>query len=155
MTPTRLTDSRVRALVRRPRDGGLVKSGEGHLARVPCRVGRHGNADLEGSLRHLVEHQALGIHAADPSPRTGDHPDLAGIPLENRDIEVLEETKRRGRPEGRRTGTYGINWYAIDPASPFGGFKTSGIGRENGREGLESYLEHKAILMPMGYSSQT
>lgn len=53
-----------------------------------------------------------------------------------------------------RTGTYGINWYAIDPASPFGGFKTSGIGRENGREGLESYLEHKAILMPMGYSSQ-
>ena len=54
-----------------------------------------------------------------------------------------------------RTGTYGINWYAIDPASPFGGFKTSGIGRENGREGLESYLEHKAILMPMGYSSQT
>ncbi len=53
-----------------------------------------------------------------------------------------------------RTGTYGINWYAIDPASPFGGYKNSGIGRENGREGLESYLEHKSILMPMGYSSQ-
>ncbi|GAA3033045.1 aldehyde dehydrogenase [Gordonia defluvii] len=52
-----------------------------------------------------------------------------------------------------RTGTYGINWYAIDPASPFGGYKNSGIGRENGREGLESYLEHKSILMPMGYSS--
>ncbi|GAB09714.1 aldehyde dehydrogenase [Gordonia araii NBRC 100433] len=54
-----------------------------------------------------------------------------------------------------RTGTYGINWYAIDPASPFGGYKNSGIGRENGREGLESYLEHKSILMPMGYSSQS
>ncbi|GAC68064.1 aldehyde dehydrogenase [Gordonia soli] len=53
-----------------------------------------------------------------------------------------------------RTGTLGINWYAIDPASPFGGYKNSGIGRENGREGLESYLEHKSILMPMGYSSQ-
>ena len=52
-----------------------------------------------------------------------------------------------------RTGTVGINWYAIDPASPFGGYKNSGIGRENGREGLESYLEHKSILMPMGYSS--
>ena len=52
-----------------------------------------------------------------------------------------------------RTGTYGINWYAIDPASPFGGYKNSSIGRENGREGLESYLEHKSILMPMGYSS--
>ncbi|MCK0439514.1 aldehyde dehydrogenase [Gordonia alkaliphila] len=52
-----------------------------------------------------------------------------------------------------RTGTMGINWYAIDPSSPFGGYKASGIGRENGREGLESYLEHKSILMPMGYSS--
>ncbi|GAB93284.1 aldehyde dehydrogenase [Gordonia rhizosphera] len=52
-----------------------------------------------------------------------------------------------------RTGTLGINWYAIDPASPFGGYKNSGIGRENGREGLESYLEHKSILMPMGYQT--
>ncbi|MEZ5211117.1 aldehyde dehydrogenase [Gordonia sp. (in: high G+C Gram-positive bacteria)] len=52
-----------------------------------------------------------------------------------------------------RTGTLGINWYAIDPASPFGGYKNSGIGRENGREGLESYLEHKSILMPLGYTS--
>ncbi|MGV9713098.1 aldehyde dehydrogenase [Gordonia sp. NPDC003424] len=52
-----------------------------------------------------------------------------------------------------RTGTLGINWYAIDPASPFGGYKNSGIGRENGREGLESYLEHKSILMPMGYTT--
>lgn len=54
-----------------------------------------------------------------------------------------------------RTGTMGINWYAIDPSSPFGGYKGSGIGRENGREGLESYLEHKSILMPMGYSSDS
>ncbi|MDL9945221.1 aldehyde dehydrogenase [Gordonia sp. ABSL11-1] len=54
-----------------------------------------------------------------------------------------------------RTGTLGINWYAIDPASPFGGYKNSGIGRENGREGLESYLEHKSILMPMGYTSES
>ncbi|MCF8570000.1 aldehyde dehydrogenase [Gordonia sp. HY002] len=52
-----------------------------------------------------------------------------------------------------RTGTFGINWYSIDPASPFGGYKKSGIGRENGREGLESYLEHKAVVMPMGYTS--
>ncbi len=52
-----------------------------------------------------------------------------------------------------RTGTMGINWYAIDPSAPFGGYKNSGIGRENGREGLEAYLEHKSILMPMGYSS--
>ena len=50
-----------------------------------------------------------------------------------------------------RTGTFGINWYAIDPESPFGGYKNSGIGRENGREGLESFLEHKSTMLPMGY----
>jgi acyl-CoA reductase-like NAD-dependent aldehyde dehydrogenase len=35
----------------------------------------------------------------------------------------------------------------MDPAAPFGGMKASGIGRELGREGLEGYLEVKAISM--------
>jgi acyl-CoA reductase-like NAD-dependent aldehyde dehydrogenase len=50
-----------------------------------------------------------------------------------------------------RTGTLGINWYAIDPGSPFGGYKNSGVGRENGPEGVLSYLEAKSIILPMGY----
>ena len=29
----------------------------------------------------------------------------------------------------------------FDPASPFGGYKESGFGREGGRHGLEPYLE--------------
>jgi betaine-aldehyde dehydrogenase len=52
-----------------------------------------------------------------------------------------------------RTGTYGINWYAFDMGSPFGGFKCSGIGREDGPEGLAAFCELKSVLMPMGYSS--
>ncbi|BBY55615.1 aldehyde dehydrogenase [Mycobacterium koreense] len=51
-----------------------------------------------------------------------------------------------------RTGTYGINWYAFDPGSPFGGYKNSGIGRENGPEGVEHFTQHKSVLMPMGYT---
>jgi len=51
-----------------------------------------------------------------------------------------------------RTGTYGINWYAFDMGSPFGGYKCSGIGREDGPEGLSSFCELKSILMPMGYT---
>ncbi|HEX7321739.1 MAG TPA: aldehyde dehydrogenase [Mycobacterium sp.] len=50
------------------------------------------------------------------------------------------------------TGTYGINWYAFDPGSPFGGFKNSGIGRENGPEGVEHFTQLKSVLLPMGYT---
>lgn len=51
-----------------------------------------------------------------------------------------------------RTGTYGINWYAFDPSCPFGGYKNSGIGRENGKEGVEHFTQQKSVLMPMGYT---
>lgn len=45
-----------------------------------------------------------------------------------------------------KAGQVGINVHAaIDPATPFGGYKQSGWGREFGREGLEPYLETKAI----------
>ncbi len=44
-----------------------------------------------------------------------------------------------------RTGTYGVNTYTMDFAAPFGGYKTSGIGREFGAEGLAQYTELKAI----------
>jgi aldehyde dehydrogenase (NAD+) len=39
-----------------------------------------------------------------------------------------------------------INGFAHDPAVPFGGFKQSGLGREYGTQGLEAYLEPKAVM---------
>ncbi|MEY2469821.1 MAG: aldehyde dehydrogenase [Actinomycetota bacterium] len=44
-----------------------------------------------------------------------------------------------------RTGSFGINNYGPDTASPFGGFKASGIGREWGDEGLADFIELKSI----------
>ena len=48
-----------------------------------------------------------------------------------------------------RTGSVGINGgMAISPDLPFGGIKSSGVGREWGREGIEEYLESKVIAVP-------
>jgi aldehyde dehydrogenase (NAD+) len=45
-----------------------------------------------------------------------------------------------------RAGTVGVNggiYYSA--GSPFGGYKASGLGRQNGNEGFEQYLETKTI----------
>lgn len=45
-----------------------------------------------------------------------------------------------------RSGQVHINYPAWDPNAPFGGYKRSGNGREYGIEGMEEYLETKAVL---------
>jgi aldehyde dehydrogenase (NAD+) len=55
-----------------------------------------------------------------------------------------------------RTGTYMLNTgVPMDFATPFGGYKESGIGREFGPEGLEIFLEEKSISLPAGFEPQT
>lgn len=49
-----------------------------------------------------------------------------------------------------RTGTFGVNFYAIDPGSPFGGYKNSGIGRECDPR-ARGLIEHKSTMLPAGY----
>jgi aldehyde dehydrogenase (NAD+) len=49
-----------------------------------------------------------------------------------------------------RAGSAMINgglWYGAD--APFGGYKASGIGRQNGVEGFEQYTETKTIAGPL------
>jgi acyl-CoA reductase-like NAD-dependent aldehyde dehydrogenase len=38
---------------------------------------------------------------------------------------------------------------SVDAALPLGGFKQSGWGRENGREGTEIYTEVKSVTMSL------
>ncbi len=48
-----------------------------------------------------------------------------------------------------RSGTLSINggmWFHVD--TPFGGYRQSGVGRENGVLGFEEYLETKVIGLP-------
>ena len=45
-----------------------------------------------------------------------------------------------------QAGTVWINLYrAITYNSPFGGYKASGIGRVNGAEAIEEYLQTKSV----------
>jgi phenylacetaldehyde dehydrogenase len=37
----------------------------------------------------------------------------------------------------------------IDPALPFGGFKQSGLGREQARQGVEAYTELKSVIVKL------
>jgi phenylacetaldehyde dehydrogenase len=49
-----------------------------------------------------------------------------------------------------KSGTVWGNCHAlIDTALPFGGYKESGIGREQGRQGVESYLETKTVIIQL------
>ena len=71
---------------------------------------------------------------------------------------VWTEDNDRGLGVARqvRTGTYMLNApVPIDFATPFGGFKESGVGREFGPEGLEGFLEMKSIALPAGYTPST
>jgi betaine-aldehyde dehydrogenase len=46
-----------------------------------------------------------------------------------------------------RTGQVNINGGGWNAAAPFGGYKQSGYGRENGTYGLDEYLEYKAMQL--------
>jgi aldehyde dehydrogenase (NAD+) len=45
-----------------------------------------------------------------------------------------------------KAGTVWVNTYrAISYLSPFGGYKRSGVGRENGQEAIKEYLQVKSV----------
>ncbi len=46
-----------------------------------------------------------------------------------------------------RAGTVGINEYTVMPNAPFGGYKTSGLGREGGWASIEAFTEVKSVVV--------
>lgn len=89
-------------------------------------------------------------------------PVLCVIPYESLDeaIEIANDTEyglaayvwggdleqARGVAAKLRAGQVCLNGQSGDASAPFGGYKQSGNGRESGPEGLEEFLETKAVL---------
>jgi acyl-CoA reductase-like NAD-dependent aldehyde dehydrogenase len=62
-----------------------------------------------------------------------------------RDLRTAHQMVRR-----LRAGNVRVNAAAaLDFAMPFGGYKQSGWGRENGREGVEAYTELKSVAIDL------
>ena len=61
--------------------------------------------------------------------------------VQGTDLEAARAVARR-----IRSGQVHLNHPAWDPQAPFGGYKQSGNGREYGIEGMEEFLETKAIV---------
>jgi len=60
-----------------------------------------------------------------------------------RDISIAHKLAKKIRAGSVRINTAGT----VDPAMPLGGYKQSGWGRENGREGTEIYTEVKSVTV--------
>jgi acyl-CoA reductase-like NAD-dependent aldehyde dehydrogenase len=56
--------------------------------------------------------------------------------------------RAHGIPKRIRTGTVWVNAYrVVSYMAPFGGFKDSGLGRENGLNAIYEYLEAKSVFL--------
>ena len=63
----------------------------------------------------------------------------------------LDRIKVAGTDGHAQAGTCWINNYNLTPAEiPFGGFKQSGIGRENGLAAVEHYTQLKTVYVELG-----
>lgn len=150
---------RVDGYIRSGREeGAVVVTGGGHPAGLPrgwyveptvfanaTNAMRIAREEIFGPVLTIIPYRddADAVRLANDSPYG-----LSGA--------VWSADEQRGLDVARqvRTGTLTVNGFAFDHGLPFGGFKQSGLGREWGREGLESFLETKTIVVQHGLDGQ-
>ena len=138
-----------------------IAKGRGEGARVTTGGGRPANldrgwfveptvfADVDNSATIAQEEIFGPVLAVIPYSDDDDAVRIANDSAFGLGGSVWTEDPQRGLAVAKRvrTGTIGVNTYLPDPASPFGGMKSSGIGRELGPEGLEAYRQFQSIYL--------
>jgi acyl-CoA reductase-like NAD-dependent aldehyde dehydrogenase len=65
-------------------------------------------------------------------------------------LQTSDVTRAHRVAAALQAGIVWVNgWAALDVAMPFGGYKQSGYGRENGPEGLDEYLQTKSVVISL------
>ncbi|MEU0196136.1 aldehyde dehydrogenase [Streptomyces afghaniensis] len=146
----------------RERIEGYIATGRGEGARLTTGGGRPAHLDRGWFLEPTVFGDVRNDMVIAREEIFG--PVIAVIPFrdENEAVALANDSDyglagsvwtgdaERGMAVARRirTGTVGINGYRVDNAAPFGGYKASGLGRENGPEGLMAFFQVKSVLLP-------
>lgn len=136
-----LIEAAVREGARIEADGGVVPEGEGYFV-SPVVLGgvlpAHTVAQEEvfGPVLSLItyknEEEAIEI-------ANGTRYGLAAAVWSSNPERALSVARKI------RAGQIDINGAPFNPTAPFGGFKMSGLGRENGEMGLEEFVEPVSI----------
>jgi len=165
--PGNLQGPQISAL-QRERVLGLIEKGKEEGARVVVGGGRPAQfdkgffveptlfADVDNSMT-IAQQEIFGpVLVVVPFDDDDDAVRIANDNQYGLGVGVTSGSEERALSVARRVraGTASVNggvWYGAD--APFGGYKASGIGRQNGFEGFEQYTETKTYaggLPPLG-----
>ena len=90
---------------------------------------------VQAVLRFSSEDEALAL--------ANDSPFGLGAYLHTRDLRRIQRFVRE-----IEAGTVAVNGMGrVSPATPFGGYKQSGFGREGGRAGIEEMVRRKTVFI--------
>ena len=97
------------------------------------------------AARNVGTAHNLTVRSANPIKAANDTAYGLAAAVHTRDIKKAHRAAKL-----LKAGTVWINTYNLyDPASPFGGYKQSGFGRELGKEALDGYLQTKSVWVDL------
>ena len=141
---TRLVDDAVTRGAR-VLTGGKAAAGPGYFYRPTVLVNVHRNSELCGTEIFGPVAAIQTFKDADEVIRRANDTEWGLVGY----VFTQDVDRAFAVSEALEVGMVGVNQGIVsNPATPFGGVKQSGIGREGGRQGIEEFLEQKLIVMP-------